>query len=303
MKIGTVVPSHNPNPLYRAVMPMEELGRRGHTIGSLVLSDPSRLPSLEAFLSFDVVYFWQVHHPPVRRIAKALHDAGIAVIWDSDDDVTALPRGSPNYRQFGGMRGQRTWVEMQTMIRLADAVTTPSPMLAERFRTVGQRHVHVIENQLPIVSPPKLSGAEGVVVGWVAGLEHGTDVKALDLRSVFSRVLDARPDVRVETVGVTLDLGSSRYRRTRIVQLAELASQIERFDIGVAPLADTPFNRARSNIKLKEYAALGVPWLASPVGPYLGLGEDQGGRLVEDDRWFEEVVSLVAEGESRARLA
>ena len=39
-------------------------------------------------------------------------------------------------------------------------------------------------------------------------------------------------------------------------------------------------NRARSNIKLKEYAAAGACWLASPIGPYVGLGEKQGGRLV-----------------------
>lgn len=76
-----------------------------------------------------------------------------------------------------------------------------------------------------------------------------------------------------------------------------------RFDIGIAPLADTPFNRARSNVKLKEYAALGIPWLASPVGPYAGLGTEQGGRLVGDGEWEEALRSLIRHPLRRRRLA
>src|SRR5207249_1565318 len=74
----------------------------------------------------------------------------------------------------------------------------------------------------------------------------------------------------------------------------ELPHRIGSFDIGLAPLADLPGNRARSDIKVKEYAASGVPWLASPVGPYVQLGEEQGGRLVPDDLWFEALDRLVS---------
>jgi glycosyltransferase involved in cell wall biosynthesis len=74
------------------------------------------------------------------------------------------------------------------------------------------------------------------------------------------------------------------------------------FDIGIAPIADLPGNRARSDIKVKEYAASGVPWLASPVGPYVGLGEPEGGRLVPDDGWFEALDRLVSRRRERKRL-
>jgi len=41
-----------------------------------------------------------------------------------------------------------------------------------------------------------------------------------------------------------------------------------------------------------EYAASDLPWLALPVGPYAGLGEEQGGGLV-DDAWFDALERVV----------
>jgi glycosyltransferase involved in cell wall biosynthesis len=55
-------------------------------------------------------------------------------------------------------------------------------------------------------------------------------------------------------------------------------------------------------VKLKEYAALGIPWLASPVGPYVGLGEAQGGLLVQDAEWGRALGSLIEHPLRRARL-
>ncbi len=79
--------------------------------------------------------------------------------------------------------------------------------------------------------------------------------------------------------------------------------RIASFDIGIALIDDIPFNRARSDVKVKEYAAAGVPWLASPIGPYAGLGEKQGGRLVADDDWFAALDRLVRKERERHKLA
>jgi glycosyltransferase involved in cell wall biosynthesis len=94
-----------------------------------------------------------------------------------------------------------------------------------------------------------------------------------------------------------------RYRHEEFVPFPDLPGRIGGFDIGIAPLADIPCNWARSDIKLKEYAASGVPWLASPIGPYADLGEEQGGRLVTDDGWFAAVDRLVTHSRERRRLA
>ena len=40
------------------------------------------------------------------------------------------------------------------------------------------------------------------------------------------------------------------------------------FDVGVAPLADTPFNRVKSDIKLLDYSAMGLRTLVSDLPTY-----------------------------------
>jgi hypothetical protein len=46
-----------------------------------------------------------------------------------------------------------------------------------------------------------------------------------------------------------------------------------------------------------------VPWLASPIGPYGRLGEKQGGRLVEDDGWYDALRRLIDKERERRKLA
>ena len=41
-----------------------------------------------------------------------------------------------------------------------------------------------------------------------------------------------------------------------------------RCDFAVAPLVDTPFNRCKSDLKILEYSALGLPVIASDLPQY-----------------------------------
>jgi len=77
------------------------------------------------------------------------------------------------------------------------------------------------------------------------------------------------------------------------------------FDIAIAPLTDAPFNRSKSALKFMEYAALGLPVVASDVEPYARVVRDGvDGLLVEadEDGWVEAVASLIRDPALRKRL-
>jgi glycosyltransferase involved in cell wall biosynthesis len=119
---------------------------------------------------------------------------------------------------------------------------------------------------------------------------------------VLQRIQDKHPDVVVECIGVDLRLRGERYRHDHLVNFDQLPTRMARWDIGLAPIADNPFNLARSDIKLKEYAACRLPWLASDRGPYAELGEQHGGRVVADDGWFDAIDALVSDARARKQL-
>jgi glycosyltransferase involved in cell wall biosynthesis len=79
----------------------------------------------------------------------------------------------------------------------------------------------------------------------------------------------------------------------------------QHWDIGIAPLADTPFNHCKSSIKTLDYAALGLPVLASDRPAYRGsLADGPGGWLLPDDEdaWFVALVRLVQDAGLRRQL-
>jgi glycosyltransferase involved in cell wall biosynthesis len=287
---------------YRAELPMRALGEAGHRAEFLLWDQRNVPPPFEQLRQADVVHMWRLFRGPARRLATALREAGVAVVFDNDDDMTRVPKGSPAYREMKAARDQVA-SELSAMLKLADLVTTTCGELAGRLRRLGG-NARVVENYVEsgFVRQRRIAG-DGVTVGWVAAAEHRGDLKDLRLRRTLDAVLEQQPHVSLVSVGVDLGLQSDRYTHVRHVPFPQLPDTIAQFDVALAPIADVSFNRVRSNIKVKEYAACGVPWLASPIGPYRDLGEQQGGRLVPDFGWVDALADVVTDDRARETLA
>jgi len=300
MRVIALANDRSSGAAYRGQLPMRALAERGHQTQFLDWDMRVAPPPFEELRQADVVHMWRLYRAPARRLASALKEAGVAVVFDNDDDMTRVPRHSPAYAEMKRARPQVVQ-ELGATLRLVHLVTTTCGELAGRLRRLGG-DVRVVENYVePSFLRPRRPASDEVTIGWVAGQEHRGDLKDLRLRRTFEHLLGAQPQVRLVSVGVDLGVRSDRYTHHRFIPFPELPDVISRFDVGLAPLADVSFNRVRSNIK--EYAPSGVPWLASPIGPYRELGEAQGGRLVADHQWAEELTALATDADARSRLA
>jgi glycosyltransferase involved in cell wall biosynthesis len=301
VRIGLLSDPELVNSNYRAYQPLAAVARRGHEV---LRNFRGRPVALQQLLSCDVVHVHRIAGAEVRALARRLQDAGVGLVWDNDDDISALPRSNPHHRRLGAAGRRELVAGTSQMILLADVVTTPSATLAAKYREVGAADVRVLENRLPreFVGVKPLAH-EGVVIACLAGLEHRIDYEQLGLRETLAQLLDAHPDLRLLTIGHGLGLAPERTEHHPLVGFLDLIRTLARADVGIAPLADIPWNRARSNVKLKEYAAAGLAWLASPVGPYAGMGERHGGRLVPDEGWREALERLVVDARERRKLA
>jgi glycosyltransferase involved in cell wall biosynthesis len=295
MRIGAVYDRDLPNCNYRATIPLSALERRGHEFVD------SR--DLDVLLGCDLVHFHRQHGPNTERGIRALRQAGVVVSYDNDDDIASVPDESPFIRNYGRQEAEEDARGVLRTALTADLVTTPTPVLAEKYRSAGIRHVAVLENYLPTQwARRRRTPHQGLVVGWTAGRTHAADDARLGISQALARVLERHPEARVISIGHRLQLPPDRYEHIEQLPFPELIDHLARFDIGIAPLADMEFNRARSNVKLKEYAILGIPWLASPVGPYAQMGEAEGGRLVSDEGWEEALSRLIEVREERLLL-
>lgn len=300
MRIGVLSDFRAANTVYRAV-PVIRLHGRGHLV---VLDRDGERSSHPTLHGCDVVHIYRYHDKSTIELARTLRAEGTAIVWDVDDHLAVVPENTPNRLARGALREQRMLSSVKAMAAQADIVTTTSEALAELYESLGAETVRIVPNFVPdefLKARPRPH--DGIVVGWIASGEHYHDLRALRLSETLGRLLDARPELRVDSVGVRFDLPSARYDHRIMVQHYSLHEHIAGFDIGIAPLDDIPFNRARSDVKVKEYAAVGIPWLASPVGPYAGYGEKQGGRLVPADRWHEAIDRLVVKERERRKLA
>jgi glycosyltransferase involved in cell wall biosynthesis len=274
--------------------------KKGHEIVWPLLE--SGEAKLDEFGGCDVIYVFRRSEEKLRRGLAELAASGVGIVWDTDDDLSAIPRRSPNYKSIGALRGQRRFTDTLKMARLAHVTMTSTETIRAKYENAGVVHIEVFENYLPPKLKRRREKHDGLIIGWVAGIEHTEDAIELGLRDTLERVLAAHPDAMVETVGVDLGL-SDRYLRHPSAHFKTLPEHLARYDIGLAPIVDIPFNAARSNIKVKEYAASEVPWLASPRGPYVGLGEAQGGLLVPDSGWAEALDALIRDKRARKKLA
>lgn len=303
MRIAFVTDAELVNSNYRCYQPMHALERGGHEIEHNRVGAPRfRISSLRRA---DVVHIHRYADAEMVDVTRQLRSLGVGTLWDNDDDITAIPRESPHYRSIGGPANRaKVMRAVKSMVNAVDVVTTPSSRLAEQFRDAGAADVRVLENFLP----PEFGNASprkhtGITIAWLAGLEHQLDYQRLRLKPVFEELLDRHADLRVLSVGLGLGLPPDRYEHRPLVDFLQLAEVLSHADIGIAPLADIPWNQARSNVKVKEYAAAGLPWLASPVTPYCGLGEKQGGMLVSDDTWSTALEDLICNSRARKKLS
>jgi hypothetical protein len=303
VRIAFIADPQLPGGWYRGIGPMLALHTRGHDIVQMWTPDRGILG--ERMAGCELLLIHRSHEAEILELVRHAKRRGMAVVYDNDDDMRAIPRGDASHRDYGGFAGSRAQQEIRRLLQQADLAIASSLQIAERFREYGAEHVVHIENYVPdaALNATAPSNGDRIVAGWLAGNEHHLDVDRLPLREQVARALDAHPQLIVETLGCSLKLEHERYRHVKRRDFFDLPAHLARYDIGLAPIADIPFNRARSNIKVKEYAALGRPWLASPVGPYASLGEKQGGRLVPDDGWADAIGRLVEKPRERRKLA
>lgn len=210
----------------------------------------------------------------VVDLIKWLQGNGKAVVVETDDWMHDLPNGAPGRQAIDDI----PWLSFDVLresVKLADVLTVSTPKLAELYR---HPNTHVLPNYLHWGLwenlEPVYQRDRKVRVGWMGSFRfRGADLACLNAAG-FGAWLERHPDVDFVVVG-----GDENVHDYLKVPAAQRVTEpyavypghvktTQAIDIGLVPLEYTVFNECKSHLKGLEYAACGIPCIATPTGPY-----------------------------------
>lgn len=259
----------------------------------------------DGFAGWDVVV---VQRPMASWQVQCLRDCrklGIRTVVEVDDDFESLhwltPAWFTTHPKIAATEWSRNY--LKAACREADLVVVTTQALADRYASHGR--VVIVPNYIPEawLQTPR-NQHSNVIVGWTGTVgTHQGDLKvtrggvaqviretAAHFRVVGNPELVQR-DLSLDEPPENLPWSSWEGYPQRIATL----------DIGIAPLADNAFNRAKSWLKPLEYAALGVPSVVSPLPAYEALVKQGIGTLARDQArdWRRKLKQLIEDEQYR----
>jgi hypothetical protein len=282
---------------------------RGHETRTLPAA------TVEVFEQYDAVLVRGLHHPKNSLLWRWAAESGKPAlrVFDLDDDPWSWLPGSPEDLYWTDERR----LQLELNIQYADLVTTPTRMLADVLAELNPR-IAVLPNTIPerllTLLPPK---QDRFIVGWQGAQQH---VK--DLQLIYNPVLRfmlRHSDVEFHLWGPQGTLDFPDALAGRIITYPWTSRVWDHYlrlnmTVGLAPLdLRDRFNETKSDIKLREYAALGIPFIASTSSAYSTTALAARGMVAESEREWEEALEelyrnpslrdwMTEQGRLRARL-
>lgn len=195
--------------------------------------------------------------------------------------------------------------KIDRVMEAATLVTVGNEYLANRARSAGANQIEFFPTVVDLSRYPQRSlqsGNKRLVIGWI-----GTAITAKYLLPVMPALVSAAKqfDARISIVGANaLALPGFDLSRVDFHDWSEQteAALIEKMDIGIMPLPDSPFERGKCGYKLIQYMACSKPVIASPVGENSKIVVDGlNGILANDNMGWLAALSELCAPQSAAR--
>jgi len=244
------------------------------------------------------IWFWKpVDNEGIHVfLDTAKHFTGAKLILDLDDHPFVHNEKHPLYEKLVKKRPM-----MEAMILLSDHIVVSTEPLKQALKKYGKK-ITVIPNAIdPEIWKVKKAEARAdniIRIGWIGSGSHLADTHIIN--GAFNRILAKYPNVEIHLCGF-VDNDSSRGEREfhhkptiGYKEYPQYVADLD-LDIAVAPLMDSEFNRAKSNIKWLEHSMLATPMVLSNVTPYKECVEDRktGFLAKGEDQWVKYLSWLI----------
>lgn len=246
---------------------------------------------------YDLLWIEKELFPNFPGLAETiLRTFGIRYVVDYDDAI---------YHNYDLSRvGTKRLLKrkIDKIMKNAALVICGNEYLAERARSAGARHVEIIPTVVDLdrYSLKQVPDRDYSVIGWIG---MPATVRYLNLVAPALRVISEERSLQVRVIGADFSSPGVTTHCRPWTKESEVA-EIQDFDIGIMPLADSPWERGKCGYKLIQYMACGKPVVASPVGMNREIvRQGINGYLASyPNDWIAALRSLLADADLRQRM-
>jgi GT2 family glycosyltransferase/glycosyltransferase involved in cell wall biosynthesis/Flp pilus assembly protein TadD len=208
---------------------------------------------------------------PYHALRAGIKDPAVKIIFELDDALTQLPDENPHAGYYRAMQPQ-----LEAYLRNADLVTVSTPKLKEIYSSYNDR-IEVVANSvdtsvwLPV--PEKTRTNNKVSILFSGTLTHQGDLALIE--KAIEQII-GEFGARVEFL-FWGNLPASLKHLPQVKSAAQFTQDYSIYarylktmtvDFALVPLAVTPFNEAKSNVKWLEYSACKIPAIFTDISAY-----------------------------------
>ena len=203
------------------------------------------------------------------QLTKLLHESGRYIIYIIDDDLLNIPPEISSAAYYGQKEIQGY---IRGMMEMSDAILSPSPLLLEKYAVNGKLPIQIEEPAIDPVPYKPHDPNKPVKIGFAGSIDRTGDIEnilkdaLLQIKRAYGERVEFEFFGAIPSFAKELDArcipycdSYDEYRRT--------LNSLE-WDIGLAPMPDTPFHACKHYNKFIEYAAAGAVGVFSDVMPY-----------------------------------
>jgi glycosyltransferase involved in cell wall biosynthesis len=241
--------------------------------------------------------------PVIEWLASRI--IGCPLVLDLDD-ATYVPYTSPTYGKFG--RALKWFSKTDDLIRWASVVTCGNRAIAEYVQSKGAQ-TRIIPTVVDTdVFFPKPRSADGpLVLGWIG--THSTFPYLREIFPVLQQLASAHR-FRIKIVGAgTNELNIPGVEVENLEwKLEREVEDFQSFDIGLYPIDPSLYAQkwaeGKSGFKAIQYMAIGIPFVAAPVGATAYIGEVGVTHFAATtkDEWFRALERLLSDEQLRKTM-
>jgi glycosyltransferase involved in cell wall biosynthesis len=254
------------------------------------------------------IVFCRYSGPHAASLLNLAQARNTPTIYCVDDDLLNVPK-ELGEKKFAYHNHPLRLEAVRTLLREVSVVYCSNQRLASRLKDnpmKGQLVAASIFCAVDVLVKPQLRPVRRL--GYM-GFDHAYDFE-LAIPAIV-KLLTQYPDLVFELFGKIPKPPELEQFGDRVIEIPPVDSYEDflvalaarAWDIGIAPLAATPFNAVKNINKWIEYSATGAAVVASKSRIYDDCCANECGLLSEDDGWFEALDTIIKSPQLRVDLA